>query len=311
MYADCAQQVFREIQWAYTSFFALREAGKTDCSAPGFRKKTFLSPIRYPRVNTPRAGVYVFRHKGKTYLRISLGTQREDGVRFLQLRIDVDPRTPLDSIRNLQITYDTLSGQFEARLVCEVEGSKPAPGTGSLALDLGECWLVAGVFDEEEEFLLAGQHLKSLRRYWQKVRTHVKPPSEDNPHRSKRYAQISRKESRQIRQLLHIASKYVLERGVEKGVGTIYLGDLTDIRDEMDYGKRRNQRLHAWPWKMFTDMLPYKAERGGILVVSVSERNTSRTCPKCGLVKKSNRVTRGMYRGSKCEFEHHADLVRT
>ena len=309
MYADCAQQIFREIQWAYKSFFALREAGKTDRNAPGFRKKTLLSPIRYPRVNTPKAGAKVFRRKGKTHLHISLGTQREDGIRFLQFRIDLDPRTPLDSIQNLQITYDALSDRFGARLVCEVEGSNQAPGTGSLALDLGETWLAAGVFDDGEEFLLSGRHLKSIRRYWKKVRTHVKPPSEDDPHRSRRYAQISRKESRQIRHLLHIASTHVIERCVQKGVGTIYVGELTDIREDLDYGKRMNQRLHAWPWRIFTDILTYKGERVGISVVPVSERDTSRTCPKCGIVKKSNRMARGVYRCSECGFEHHADLV--
>ncbi|MBI2566111.1 MAG: hypothetical protein HYV63_03635 [Candidatus Schekmanbacteria bacterium] len=81
MYADCAQQVFFEIKEAYESFFALRDAGKTDRNAPGFRHKERLSPITFPRVNHPKAGAKIARDETGIAAEISLGTRNDLGGR--------------------------------------------------------------------------------------------------------------------------------------------------------------------------------------------------------------------------------------
>ena len=125
---------------------------------------------------------------------------------------------------------------------------------------------------------------------------------------SRRYRQIARKEARQITHALHIASRRFVDVCVDKGVGTIILGDLTGIRQHIAYGTRMNQRLHAWPYAKLSAMIEYKAALLGIKVKVVSEKYTSQTCPHCGIRKKSNRKHRGWY-SCRCGFESQADLV--
>jgi len=86
-------------------------------------------------------------------------------------------------------------------------------------------------------------------------------------------------------------------------VGTIVVGDLKNIRKDNGKGKdwgRNNQKLHAWGFRKLLTQIRYKAALSGIRVVEVSERNTSRRCSKCGLVRKANRVHRGLYRCKRC-----------
>ncbi|MFX0095844.1 MAG: zinc ribbon domain-containing protein [Candidatus Hodarchaeota archaeon] len=61
-----------------------------------------------------------------------------------------------------------------------------------------------------------------------------------------------------------------------------------------------NQKLHAWSFHQFSQLLAYKAEAVGIRLEYVSERNTSQTCVVCG--QKGVRVKRGLFKclNKKC-----------
>lgn len=174
-------------------------------------------------------------------------------------------------------------------------------------MDLGETQAITAVFDDGTAIMYSGRLIKSIRRYWQKVRAKVKPPTADNPRKSRRYRQIDRKESRQVNHLLHIMTADFVRRCWEAGVDTIAIGDLTGIRERVDYGSVLNQRLHAWPYGKIIKMIEYKAWLCGIEVIKVSESYSSQTCHGCGEIRKSNRVFRGLYR-CNCGWRTQADV---
>ena len=89
--------------------------------------------------------------------------------------------------------------------------------------------------------------------------------------KSRRYKEIERKESRQVNHRLHQISKDFVNRCYEAGVATIVLGDLTGIRENIQYGTKTNQRLHAWSFAKLIDQIKYKAAMKGIKVVGISE----------------------------------------
>ena len=91
----------------------------------------------------------------------------------------------------------------------------------------------------------------------------------------------------------------------DNNIGTIVIGDLTGIRDNIDYGKRANQKLHQWAFGKLTQLISYKAKALGIKVEVINEAYTSQTCPKCGNRKKP---TTREYK-CKCGFEYHRDGV--
>jgi len=80
--------------------------------------------------------------------------------------------------------------------------------------------------------------------------------------------------------LLHMATSHFIRECVKRGVKEIAIGNLTGIREDIDYSKELSQRLHAWPYRKLIHMLRYKGELAGITVrADVDEENTSRNLP--------------------------------
>jgi IS605 OrfB family transposase len=292
-YSQSVQSTRDEVRDAFKSFFARRRNGRTEARMPGFRRRKYLSPLRYVQSGYSIEGNKVSISLGKNGDRLSFGIQHR-------------PNIALASVENLLITYDAFSGSLEAHLVIEVPTGDP-PGSGRCAIDLGETNLITAVFDDGTAVIYSGGRIKSIRRYWQKVRAKVKPPSSLKPWMSRRYRQVARKERSQVNHALHIISKHFVKQCVAKGVGEIVIGDLNGIRDEIDYGSHLNQRLQAWAFGKILSQIIYKAELQGIKPRVIGEAYTSQACYACGQIKPSNRVYRGLYQCS-CGWSAHADI---
>ncbi len=297
-YSMSVQLTRDEVRQAWQSFFVLRSNGRTSHNAPGFRPKAMLSPLKYIQ-----SGFKVEANR----LTLSLGTGREDGVRSVTFRISHRPGVEYERVREVFITYDKLTGQLEARLVVDVK-PRENHGSGCVAVDLGETVLLAAAFGDGTALVYSGRLVKAIRRYWQKVRSKVKPPSRERPRKSRRYRQIARRERRQVEHLLHIATSHFVRECVHRGVKEIAIGNLTGIREAIDYGNQLNQRLHAWPYRKIIHMIRYKAALVGIAVRDdVDECGTSRTCHACGTVREASRKHRGLYR-CPCGWTAQADV---
>jgi IS605 OrfB family transposase len=156
-------------------------------------------------------------------------------------------------------------------------------------------------FDDGTVSLYSGRQIKAIRRYWQKVRANLKQ-------KSRRWFQISHQERKQVDQLLHITTSHLISECLKKGVSEIAIGDLNGIREGIHYCDSVNQRLHHWPYRKIIHMIKYKGEWAGIEVKDrIDERNTSRTCHRCGQVLASNRKHRGFYSCS-CGWKVQADV---
>jgi len=290
-YSMSVQLTRDEVREAYKSFFALKKKGLAQYKAPGFRRKSYLSPLKYVQSG--------FKVEGDK-VTLSLGTGREDGVRQVSFCISHRPDVEYERVRELSIAYDKVSGRIEARLVVEVK-ARENNGTGKAAVDLGETILMACTFDDGTVMLYSGRLIKAVRHYWQKVRAKLKQ-------NSRRWKQIAHREKKQVEHLLHMATSHFIAECVRRGVKEIAIGDLNGIRGSIDYGDRLNQRLHAWPYRKLINMLKYKGTLVGILVRDdIDEKSTSITCHACGKVMPSNRRHRGLYVCS-CGWKAQADV---
>ena len=70
------------------------------------------------------------------------------------------------------------------------------------------------------------------------------------------------------------------------GVQTVAVGDLSDIRTRMDFGRMMNQKLHGWLFRSFLAQLASQAVFHGLTLKVIDESYTSKTCPWTGKVKK-------------------------
>jgi putative transposase len=184
--------------------------------------------------------------------------------------------------------------------VCRYEIDPDTPGDGVAGIDLGISNLAAVSFGNES-LLYPGGALKEDEYWFHKKRAECDDPASNEAER------LDRKRAARRSHVLHALSKDVVERCADRGVGTIVVGDLTNIRESSDWGDSGNLALHGWAFDRFTTMLDYKAEEHGIDVEQVDERGTSRTCSACGAEDGSQRVERGLYVCDSCGLVANAD----
>ncbi|WP_198968352.1 RNA-guided endonuclease InsQ/TnpB family protein, partial [Saccharolobus islandicus] len=75
-----------------------------------------------------------------------------------------------------------------------------------------------------------------------------------------------------------------------------------DVKKMVEDGESKTLRKHIlhFDFSKFVSYLSYKAERAGRRVVKVDPRNTSKTCAKCGYVKKDLTLADRIFSCPKC-----------
>jgi putative transposase len=105
----------------------------------------------------------------------------------------------------------------------------------------------------------------------------------------------------------HVVSRQLLQ-SVAPGT-TIVIENLKGIRTETrQNGKEQRRSMHQWSFDRLRDLLVYKAEECGCMVVDVDPHHTSQCCSRCGYVHRSNRRSQSRFKCQNCDFEVNADL---
>ncbi len=69
-----------------------------------------------------------------------------------------------------------------------------------------------------------------------------------------------------------------------------------------------NKSILDQGWSMLVNMLEYKQQWRGGLLVKIDPRYTSQTCSSCGHVAKENRPTQAKFECVSCGFSENADI---
>jgi putative transposase len=202
--------------------------------------------------------------------------------------------------------------QYELRATYQAQPAA-AIETGTVAgVDLGDVHL-AVAHDGTNTTILNGGEIRSVRRYQNKTKGTLSALIAKKKKGSRRRRRLIHAKKKQLRRIghqlgdaLHKQTTYLVSTLHRDGVQTVAIGDIRDIRHGTDFGRTANQRLHQMPSGLVRHMLTYKAQRLGMQVVLVNERNTTKTCRGCGGRYKP---TGRMYRCRRCEFVFHRDGV--
>jgi len=86
-------------------------------------------------------------------------------------------------------------------------------------------------------------------------------------------------------------------------------GDLDEPGRSVRAKSGLNKSILDQGWYEFRRQLEYKQSWLGGMVIAVPAKNTSRTCPACGLVSAANRRTQSRFACVQCGFVENADFV--
>jgi len=152
--------------------------------------------------------------------------------------------------------------------------------------------------------IIDGKYVKSINRYWNKENARLQSIKDlqkiDGI--TDRQSKIMIKRNNRINEFLNRSVNYIIKACMEKKIGNIVVGELREIKQEINIGRRNNQNFVGIPYYIFKGKLRAKCELYGIRYKEQDEAYTSRTDAlafdeiKDQPYGKSRRIKRGLYR---------------
>ena len=288
---DAAQEAF------YKACKTARANRVSGAKYPHKRKRWRTTIWKQSGIRRQGDSLLLARAKGLPPIAVELPEHLWDVLRVLEVRL----------------VYDRRARRYTWHLVVENgKQPKPAPGANVVSVDLGEIH-PAVVGDEQQATIITCRarrhqqqgHAKRLAKLSQALSRKIKG--------SRRYRRLQRartriraKHKRVMRDMEHKISRAVVDVAIERQAGTIAIGDVRDVADGVDHGKRHNQQASQWNHGQVRQYITYKAAAEGIVVELVDEHYTTQTCPNCGCRHKPRGRT---YSCGRCGFSAHRDIV--
>ncbi|MCD6106807.1 MAG: transposase, partial [Caldisericaceae bacterium] len=196
-------------------------------------------------------------------------------------------------------------GEWYACFIIDVnENNKEQYNPDTIAIDLGVKTLATGVSTQSYEVIIPKfshytKHLDWIRSKRDKKKKYSRRWKKWNKLLQKRFEKYTNR----IKDYLHKASKWLMTQPED----TIVLGklNLEGMKTEKSWFNRIIQ--NEWRVGMFCRMLDYKSQIYGKRIVYIDERNTTKTCSKCGY-KQDMQLSDRIYNCPVCGNSTNRDL---
>ena len=297
--SQTAQEVIFNLQRNYNSWFKLRKKDD-NANPPMFRKKEMLSVISFYQQ---------FKIiDNRIQLSMSRKYRAENKIKLLEINFDKWKQEE-GNPKFCQVIFD--KGKWYAHVVYDITEQSPVLNSNVMAVDMGIINTAVTTDTEGNTSIYSGKQILAIQHYFNKEKaklTSVLTKQYPKRHQSRALRMLQNKQTRQINQALHTHSKAIVTDCLNKGIKTLVIGDVTDIRKDKNFGHKNNQKLHSWSFSKFTQQLEYKCMKVGIRFVRVNEAYSSQTCSHCSQVRKANRKHRGLYVCKACDYKINADV---
>ena len=282
--SHCAQEIIKLVDKSFKLFFTLickkKQGDYQDrCSIPKYKDKNSYCPLIFPQ-----------------FPKIKNGT----------IRVPKSKMTFKTKVENVkQFRFIHKGNHIVLEVLYEVEEPALLEDNGRYAaIDLGIDNLCSVSFNCCNSFIINGKPVKSINQYYNKKKSKLQKRVKkcQNRNKSKRLQKLTEKRNRKVKDYFHKTSRYIVNQLVSNQINTLIVGYNKGWKQEVNIGKRNNQKFVSIPFMMLRDMLSYKCKLVGINVIVIEESYTS----KCSFIdneeikKKETylgeRTKRGLYR---------------
>ena len=193
-------------------------------------------------------------------------------------------------------------GVFYLNVVCELEEPPPIKIQDILGVDLG----IVNIAADSDGDIYSGGQVNGLRKRHAKLRARLQRKGTKAARRLLK--RRSGKEKRFARDVNHRISKRLVAKA-ERTKRAIALEDLRGISSRIRVCRPQRRQQHSWAFNQLRQFIQYKAALAGVPVLVVDPRYTSQTCPVCGHVSQSNRVSQALFSCVSCGLAGPADTI--
>lgn len=245
---SASQDILRRLDKSFQAFFRRIKTSGT----PGFPR--FKGKDRFNSITFPSYGNGVRLKNSKLYIQ-NIGSVRIKLHRKLEGNIKT-------------VTIKRQNGHFYAAFSCDNVAPKTlSPNSVEIGIDVGiKSFAVMSngeIVDNPKYLKQSEDKLKDLQR----------------KHSKKRLSRLHAKVGRQRKDFLHKLSRSIVNR-----FGNIFVENLQPKKMVNGKHKVLNRYISDAAWTMFFDLLSYKAEEAGRVLIKVNPRNTTQRCSACGKI---------------------------
>lgn len=282
-----SQEVIKQVDRDFKSFFTLvckKNLGEyiSKCSIPRYKDKD---------------GFNVLIYEGSDFNK----KQIEQGILKIP-KSKIVIKTKQTNIKQVRII--PRGNHLVVEVLYEIEEPVLLEDNGRYAaIDLGIDNLCSVSSNCCNSFIINGKPIKSINQYYNKKKAKLQKRVKkcQNKNKSNRLQKLTEKRNRKVKDYFHKASRYIVNQLVSNKINTLIVGYNKGWKQEVNIGKRNNQKFVGIPFMMLRDMLSYKCKLVGINVIVIEESYTS----KCSFIdneeikKKETyfgkRIKRGLY----------------
>ncbi len=162
--------------------------------------------------------------------------------------------------------------QYEAIATYQVKPVAIPIGGQVAGIDLGEIHMAAS-HDGTHTHIVNGRALRAKRQYRNKLIEHMDKKISRIKKGSRRRKKLIHSKQKQLRKLKnqikdieHKQTTRLVSTLYQEGVQTVVIGDVRDLRQNVDVGHTNNQKIHQWSAGSVRHMITYKAAQLGMVV---------------------------------------------
>ncbi len=306
--ANMAQQILREVDGSFKSFFGLLKLAK--------KGKYSFKACRLPNY-LPKDG----------YTTLIIGLVRLNGNKLIvpfshmyrkshsRIEINIPPILVDKHIKEIRIVPKANARFFEIQYIYQTECVQRNPNqNNALAIDLGINNLATCVTNTGESFIIDGRKLKSINQWFNKKNAHlqsIKDKQRFGKRTTNRQKAIAHDRNNKVNDYMSKAARIIINYCITNDIGTLVVGYNETFQQGSNLGKRTNQNFVSIPYGKLRDKLQYLCKLNGIAFVKQEESYTSKASfwdkddipvynednPK-SYVFSGKRVHRGLYKCS-------------
>ena len=304
---NVAQQILKEVDGSFKSFFALRKLVRDGKYTAKVKLPNYLDKESYFTLIIGQ-----IRLKGNT-LEVPMSPQfkREFGKVIIQVPSNVVNK----HIKEIRILPNYDARFFEIQYIYEEKWiTKKLNQQHLLAVDLGVSNLATCVTNRGKSFILDGKRLKSINQWYNKENARLQGIKDKQKivGITKRQSRLIAKRNNRIRDYLNKTARWIINDCLLNDMGTLVVGSNSDFQRNAHIGKKNNQLFVNIPYGQLIHKLKALSQRYGIIFIEQEESYTSKasfldnddipTYSKDSTEKHTfsgRRITRGQYKSAK------------
>ena len=275
--SHCAQEIIKLVDKSFKSFFTLickKKQGdyQERCSIPKYKDKNEYCPLIFPQFPKIKDGIIKVPKSKMTF------------------------KTMVETVKQFRFIHK--GNHIVLEVLYEVEEPTLLEDNGRYAaIDFGIDNLCSVSSNCCNSIIINGKPVKSINQYYNKKKAKLQKRVKkcQNKNKSKKIVRLTEKRNRKVKDYFHKVSRFIVNQLVSNQINTLIIGYNKGWKQEVNIGKRNNQKFVGIPFNTLLDMLHYKCNLVGIKVIVTEESYTS----KCSFIDNEEIKKKEVYDGKR------------